>query len=111
MLRQNSLWLICGIHAGWNWGLGNVFGISVSGLPPHTSAVVYLQPAAGAPDWLTGGTFGTEGSLVAALMIVTATALVATTYWRRPGAHEAGTPAAPTTAADAVRPTPPAPAS
>ncbi|WP_298866413.1 hypothetical protein [uncultured Microbacterium sp.] len=32
MFWQNSLWLIIGMQAGWNWALGNVWGIPVSGI-------------------------------------------------------------------------------
>lgn len=30
-LQQGSLWIVCGIHAGWNFFQGNVFGLPVSG--------------------------------------------------------------------------------
>jgi hypothetical protein len=83
-LEWQSLWLICGIHAGWNWALGNVFGLAVSGLPPRANAVFFLLKAAPAqPDWLTGGAWGTEGSLVASFMIIAATVLVFTAWRRR----------------------------
>lgn len=96
VLNQKSLWLICGIHGGWNWALGNIYGLAVSGLPPKANAIFFLEPAPGAPDWLTGGEWGTEGSIVAALMIVTATVLVFLA-WRRNDATQpavtGGTPA------------------
>lgn len=82
VLRLGSLWLICGLHAGWNWALGNVFGLSVSSLDPHTNALVYLEAAPGQPEWLTGGDFGTEGSLAAAIMIVVVTAIMIALYRR-----------------------------
>ncbi|MFF2267976.1 CPBP family intramembrane glutamic endopeptidase [Cellulosimicrobium cellulans] len=82
-LQQGSLWLIGGIHAGWNWALGNVWGIPVSGLAPKDESLVYLRPTDGSPDWLTGGTFGTEGSLPAVVMIVAATAVAFVLYRRR----------------------------
>lgn len=81
-LQQGSLWLIGGIHAGWNWALGNVWGIPVSGLAPKDEALVYLRPAEGTSDWITGGTFGTEGSLPAVVMILTATAVAYVAYRR-----------------------------
>ena len=82
-LERQSLWLICGIHARWNWALGNIFGLAVSGLPPRANAVFFLEATPGQPDWLTGGAWGTEGSLVASLMIIIATVLVFTAWRRR----------------------------
>lgn len=69
VLWQKSLWLICGIHAGWNFAMGNIFGIPVSGLPPRTHSLLFLAPTEGSADWLTGGIFGTEGGLPAALTV------------------------------------------
>ncbi|MDR2998497.1 MAG: CPBP family intramembrane metalloprotease [Microbacterium sp.] len=75
MFWQRSLWLIAGFHAGWNWAMGNIWGIPVSGLPGKDVSLVYLSPAEGAPDWLTGGEFGTEASLPAAMMMIIVTAI------------------------------------
>ncbi len=83
-LQQRSLWLICGIHAGWNWALANIYGLAVSGIPPRTNALFFLEASPGAPDWLTGGENGTEGSLIATVMVTMAT-LVAFLAWRRRG--------------------------
>ena len=82
VLLRKSLWLICGIHAGWNWAMGNVYGISVSGLPPEQNSIIMLTAAPGQPTWLSGGEWGAEGSLPGAFMAVTATVLVFLA-WRR----------------------------
>ncbi|MDG2617391.1 type II CAAX endopeptidase family protein [Thermoleptolyngbya sichuanensis XZ-Cy5] len=63
-LRQGSLWLVCGIHTGWNWFQGNAFGFPVSDLPRDTS-VFRLAPTETAISWLSGGAFGPENSLIA----------------------------------------------
>ena len=83
VLQQKSLWLICGIHAGWNWAMGNVYGIAVSGTPPKTNALFNLESSPDAASWLTGGDNGTEGSLLATCMIITATILVFLAWRRR----------------------------
>lgn len=62
-LRQGSLWLVCGIHVGWNWFQGNAFGVPVSGMPRDT-ALFKFAPTENALHWLSGGSFGPEGSLV-----------------------------------------------
>lgn len=97
VLSQRALWMICGIHAGWNFGLGNVYGIPVSGLEPHANSLLFLQPAAGAPEWLTGGDFGTEGGLPAALTMLAA-AVIAFALYRMSRTAAAAETAAPTPA-------------
>lgn len=72
VLRQGGLWIAIGIHTGWNFAMGNLYGISVSGLPPHTTSAIFLERAPGAPDWLTGGEFGTEASLPADILLLAA---------------------------------------
>ncbi|MCT2224104.1 CPBP family intramembrane glutamic endopeptidase [Microbacterium paraoxydans] len=81
-LWQRSLWLICGIHAGWNFGMGNVYGIPVSGLDPHSTSLLFLAPSDSSAPLLTGGDFGTEGGLPAAFTMLAAAA-VAFVCWRR----------------------------
>jgi len=66
-LRTRSLWLPWGIHFGWNTALGVAFGLPLSGL--RMFAVVVRGRATG-PDWLTGGSYGVEASLVGMLVIV-----------------------------------------
>ncbi len=59
--RTRSLWLPVGLHITWNLSLGWVFSTPVSGeflpITPFTTTV-------SGPDWLSGGTFGPEASLV-----------------------------------------------
>jgi uncharacterized protein len=55
------LWLCIGIHVAWNFTEGGVFSAAVSG--GDTKGL--LQARFTGPDWLTGGTFGAEGSAVA----------------------------------------------
>ena len=70
-LRQGSIWLASGIHMGWNYMQGNLAGIPVSGNTYQTS-LVFLQPSPGSIDWLTGGTFGVEGSAAATVVLLIA---------------------------------------
>lgn len=82
VLRQGALWIAIGIHTGWNFAMGNLYGIPVSGLPPHTTSAIFLAPSDSAPAWLTGGEFGTEASLPADIVLVIA-ALAAFLVFRR----------------------------
>jgi membrane protease YdiL (CAAX protease family) len=59
-LRTGSLWLVWGIHFGWNFALGTVFGLRVSGLDIFTFRI---WGEAYGRSWLTGGAYGLEGGL------------------------------------------------
>ena len=56
-----SLWTCAGLHAAWNTMQGTVYGIPVSG----THAEGFLVSNRTGPDWLSGGAFGAEASVVA----------------------------------------------
>ena len=58
-----SLWPCIGLHAAWNVMQGTVYGIPVSGTAAHG----WLVSNCTGPDWLSGGVFGAEASVVALL--------------------------------------------
>lgn len=72
-LRTRALWLPWGIHFGWNFTLGVVFGLPVSGL--NEFAVIVHGRARG-PIWLTGGSYGIEASATATAVMLAGVALV-----------------------------------
>ena len=80
-LGEGGLWLVCGIHAGWNYFQGNIFGLPVSGHPEATSLWDF-GPVKGANDLVTGGNFGVEASLVGTGVLAVALVL-AIIYYRR----------------------------
>lgn len=59
------LWLCIGIHAAWNYVLGSVFSIAVSGHPAKGWIVGVLS----GPDWVTGGAYGLEQSVWTTLVM------------------------------------------
>ena len=59
-LRTRKLWLPVGIHIGWNFFEGNVFGFPVSG----TENFRLIQPNLTGPEIITGGAFGPEAGLI-----------------------------------------------
>jgi len=59
-LRTNQLWLSIGMHAGWNFFQGPIFGFSVSGLDSES----LIKHTITGPDWMTGGFFGPEAGIV-----------------------------------------------
>lgn len=66
-----SLWPCIGLHAAWNFAQGTIYGIPVSG----TRADGWLVSTRHGPDWLSGGAFGAEASVVA-LALCSACSLV-----------------------------------
>jgi len=59
-LRTRTLWLVVGLHFGWNFTLGPILGFPVSGM--QTTSV--LIPNVTGPEIWTGGAFGPEAGLV-----------------------------------------------
>jgi hypothetical protein len=62
-LRTGQLWLAIGLHIGWNFFEGPIFGFPVSGLD---RSVLIFHTVDG-PQWITGGAFGPEAGLVSLL--------------------------------------------
>jgi uncharacterized protein len=60
-----SLWIITGVHLGWNFAQGPIFGAAVSGMAGLPSV---LQPVIQGPELLTGGAFGPEASLITVVL-------------------------------------------
>jgi membrane protease YdiL (CAAX protease family) len=54
-----TLWLPIGLHFGWNFAVGGIFGSVVSG---NGASQGLLQTVTSGPALLTGGAFGPEGS-------------------------------------------------
>jgi uncharacterized protein len=78
-LLTRSLWFCTALHLSWNFAQGAVFSIAVSG---HSGAG-WLRGNLVGPDWLTGGAFGAEGSVIAlVLCLTTTTGLLMLAYQR-----------------------------
>lgn len=76
-VASRALWLPVGLHLGWNLAQGSLFGFGASGnLQP---SLWILEPAG--PDWLGGGEFGPEGSVI--VLPLTAATLLAIRWWSR----------------------------
>jgi membrane protease YdiL (CAAX protease family) len=74
-LRTRSLWLPLGVHWAWNWALGSLFGLPVSGisdLAPHP----LLRGTDLGPAWLTGGSYGIEGGLACTITLIVSTLFI-----------------------------------
>jgi len=74
-----GLWTATAAHLGWNLTLATL-AAPVSGLPFLLPGIDYLP---GSPTWLSGGTFGPEGGVIATAVLTLAT-LVALRFTERP---------------------------
>lgn len=68
-LWKRRLWIPIGIHAAWNFTQGWVFSVPVSGGKTPEGLLVTTRNG---PDWLTGGAFGLEASVIAMLVATAA---------------------------------------
>ncbi len=64
-LRTGNLYFAMALHLSWNLVQGYGFGVSVSGKIPQGLYSVLL----GGPDWITGGRFGLEASILTTILL------------------------------------------
>lgn len=76
-LKTRNLWFPLGIHWAWNWTMGAVLGIPVSGITRLTPAPLLRATDLG-PAWLTGGSYGLEGGAACTIALLVSTIFI----WR-----------------------------
>ena len=81
-VRTASLWWATGAHLGWNWTQGYAADLPVSGL--ELLDAPYYESVVQGPDWLGGGSFGPEGSVLVTVVLVLSTAVCWRTGFLRP---------------------------
>jgi membrane protease YdiL (CAAX protease family) len=77
-LRTRSLWFPLGVHWSWNWALGSLYGLPVSGLTLVSHPL--LRATDLGPDWLTGGAYGIEGGAACTVALIISSIVV----WKAP---------------------------
>lgn len=65
-LKYRNLWVCTGFHWGWNFAQAGFFDFNVSGFDVYS--FIRFKPLA--PSWLSGGTFGFEGSILAVIFLL-----------------------------------------
>lgn len=78
-MLTRRLWLCIGIHAAWNYTLGSIFSIAVSG---HAAQGLVSGSLSG-PDWLVGGAYGLEGSAVSLIVLGALGTVLMFRVWRK----------------------------
>jgi uncharacterized protein len=74
-LRTRSLWFPLGLHWAWNWAMGALLGLPVSGITSLTRAPLFRATDNG-PAWLTGGAYGIEGGAACTLALIISTIFI-----------------------------------
>ena len=73
-IYTDSIWLVVAQHGTWNYVQGNLLGFQVSGTGADASIFSFTMGSG--PDWLTGGTFGAEGSIITTLVLLVSLVIV-----------------------------------
>jgi len=71
-LRTGELWIPIGLHIGWNFFQGTIFGFPVSG----TEGYHLIRQTVEGPKLITGGIFGPEAGLVSWAAMLVGAALI-----------------------------------
>ena len=74
LVYTDSIWLVVAQHGTWNYVQGNLLGFQVSGTGADASIFSFTMGSG--PDWLTGGAFGAEGSIITTLVLLVSLVIV-----------------------------------
>lgn len=66
-LNDECLWGIFAQHSIWNWFMGNVLGLPVSGTIMGNASIIETKLTG--PTWITGGAFGPEGGIIVTFIL------------------------------------------
>ncbi|MEW9122417.1 MAG: type II CAAX endopeptidase family protein [Thermotaleaceae bacterium] len=73
-LYDDGLWGIFANHSIWNWFMGNILGLPVSG--SIIGKVSIIETNLTGPAWITGGAFGPEGGIIVTFILLLSIAIV-----------------------------------
>lgn len=74
LVYTDSIWLVVAQHGTWNYVQGNLLGFQVSGTGADAS--IFSFTIGSGPDWLTGGEFGAEGSIITTMVLLLSLVIV-----------------------------------
>ncbi|MFE7913937.1 CPBP family intramembrane glutamic endopeptidase, partial [Bacillus mobilis] len=79
VLKDSSLWGICAWHSLWNWAQFNIYGFAVSGMTMYSTPL--FKPVTNGSEFLHGGSFGIEGSIITTIMLSIASIVLWRQLW------------------------------
>ncbi|MCK5130813.1 MAG: CPBP family intramembrane metalloprotease [Candidatus Sabulitectum sp.] len=71
-MATRNLWVISALHFAWNFTMGGIFDIAVSG----TDTRSLFKAAFEGPAWLTGGAFGMEAGTPAIVITIVSSVIL-----------------------------------
>ncbi len=71
-MTTRNLWVVSALHFAWNFTMGGIFDIAVSG----TDAQSLFKATLEGPLWLTGGAFGIEAGTPAIVITIISSAIL-----------------------------------
>ena len=66
VLNDGSIWSACGWHSAWNWTMGSILGLNVSG---REGVGVLFDLTLTGSTFVSGGEFGPEASIMATIVL------------------------------------------
>jgi membrane protease YdiL (CAAX protease family) len=81
-MLTGRVWMPVGMHAGWNFAQGWLFGCAVSGLNDFAGGPLQTRPTGGVSEMLSGGGFGPESSLAALVVSLLASMVMLGLVWK-----------------------------
>ncbi|MEQ1492603.1 MAG: type II CAAX endopeptidase family protein [Terricaulis sp.] len=82
-MLTGRIWASVGMHAGWNFAQGWLFGSAVSGLDFFAGGPLQTRPVEGFSNMLSGGEFGPEASLAALAVSLAASMICLGLAWKK----------------------------
>lgn len=67
--KTRSLFLATGLHLAWNFAMGVIYGLPVSGITKFAK-YSFLDTKDLGKAWLTGGDYGPEGGVIATIVLI-----------------------------------------
>jgi uncharacterized protein len=92
-MLTGRVWMSIGMHVGWNFALGWVFGSAVSGVDDFSGGPLQTRAVDRVNAMLSGGGFGPESSLTSLVISLLASTICLGMAWKKGRFVQSDTPA------------------
>jgi uncharacterized protein len=82
-MLTGRVWMAIGMHAGWNFTQGWLFGSAVSGFDVFVGGPLQTSPVEGVAPTFSGGGFGPEASLAAIIISLLVSVILLGIAWKK----------------------------
>lgn len=81
MIKEKNIWGVCAIHSSWNYILGVICGISVSGGKTNVSILTFTTNAT--KSLINGGMYGLEAGIITTIILIMGISILIFTMKRK----------------------------